>query len=98
MKVVLKPTVLDEIYERIDDATRRNRKVAHILVTPEEYAEIVRWSASPPRSANLSPSADKLPTILLENPHQNYAARRFTAHTKFLDLPLYVVPPEYIPE
>lgn len=96
MKVVLKPTILDAIYERLDDAKRRNREVAHILVTPEEYAELVRWSPSELRSANLSPNADKLPTVLLENTHQNYAARRFTSHTKFLEFPLYVVPPEYI--
>ena len=37
MKVVLKPTVIDEIYERIDDAKRNHREVAHILVLRSQF-------------------------------------------------------------
>lgn len=98
MKVVLKPTVIDAIYERIDDAKRRNREVDYILVTSEEYAEIVRWSSSPQRSAHISPSYEAFQTISLENLHQKHATKRFASQGKLLGFTLYVVPPEYIPE
>ena len=97
MKVVLKPSVLDAIYERISDAKRCNRKVDYILVTRQEYDE-VRCEAVPnwALSAAAIPRDVTVRTVELEHPYKKYDSYRFASYETLYGFPLYVVPPEYI--
>jgi hypothetical protein len=99
MKVVLKPSILDEIYKRIRDAEMSHRKVDYILVTPQEYDD-VRYQARPDLGLSPSsmPSDAKFQTIELDSPYQRYSKIRFASHDTLFGFPLYVVPPEYIPK
>jgi len=97
MKVVLKPSIIDEIYKRIRDAEMGHRKVDYILVTPEEFDEI-RYQARP----NLSPVAMdyrnpfaevSFKTVTLTDRTDPCGPKRtFASHNTLFGYPLYVVP------
>ena len=96
MKVVLKPSILDAIYNRIKEADARNRKVDYILVTPEEFDEI-RYEASPnisPLSMGRNPCAEvEFKTVTLTNRCDPHGPKRtFASHNTLFGYPLYVVP------
>jgi hypothetical protein len=90
MQVVLKPSVLDEIHKRLSEADRRNRKVDHIIVSPEEYAELRGNIACPPMFSQ-NPCVE-MKTITLG---RGLERMRFASRETLYDYPLYVVPAEY---
>lgn len=100
MKVVLAPSILDEIYSRIRDAERSRRTVEHILVTPSEYGQVCRevrphWMDMPMSGASASEA--KFTTVSLLPKNQDYSRRMtFAPHGKLFGFDVYIVPPEYI--
>lgn len=100
MKVVLAPSILDEIYRRIHDAERSRRKVEHILVTPSEYDQVCHeirphWMDMPLSASSASETKFKTVSLLPKN--QDYSRRlTFVPHGKLFGFDVYIVPPEYI--
>jgi len=100
MKVVLKPSILDEIRKRIQEAMMNHRRVDYILVTPQEYDD-VRNQVSPSwygLTSSSMPSDATFKIIELDHAYERYAKRRFASHETLMGYPLYVVPSEYIPK
>lgn len=87
MKVVLKPSILDEILTRIRDAESKGRKVDYILVTPEEMGEIAHQM----RPDYLS--CYNLKTITLtDRTDPSGPKRTFSSRYTLFGYPLYIVP------
>lgn len=111
MHVAIKQTVLDKILKRIHEIKRDNREPEYIVVSYEEFAELAsdpRWhcyarsdysayapSASP---AELTISTREFPLRRSHyGPDRKLPYISTCSREKFMDLPLYVVPSDYLP-
>lgn len=101
MKVVLKASILDAIYKRIEAAKRDRREILHIIVTEEEYAQLrhecYRGELDMGFSFYNKPDFNMtVKTIDLDDPdRRDYGRTRFLTREKLLGYDLYVVPERF---
>ncbi|WP_025135269.1 hypothetical protein [Achromobacter sp. DH1f] len=111
MHVAIKQTILDKILKRIHEIKRDNREPEYIVVTPEEYCELRgdrrvygylnsdRYVCPP--SEPVADLCVDTREFKLRDKHLGWLGARPFLRTysreKFMGLPLYVVPSEYMP-
>lgn len=80
MKAIFKKTAVDRIYEIISNASRYNKKIDYILVTPEEFLELrmdYRVFSPTSRFSNHSDSEVEFRCVDLENKERPGCSGRY---------------------
>lgn len=112
MHVAIKQTVLDRILKRIGEIKLQNREPEYVVVSHEEYDELRSdrrmWRYTAPCPSLLSQYRHSVADVSIRTrefplrdshrgrPDTHPFIRTYSRET-FMDLPLYVVPSEYMP-